>query len=315
MSGPSLVHLESLIKTIELGNFSLAARALGLTPAAVSKNVARLEQQLGVRLLHRTTRSVSATESGQRLYQQSDAAMQQLRLALQPQTDSSVVPAGTLKVSLGAAFGRDLVLPLMPEFLRRYPQISLDWRFENRRVNLVQEGLDAAIGAGFDLDSRLVARELLPVIPVLVASPAYLARHGTPTSVEMLQHHQALRLRSPTTGRLREWLLSDGQRQLQLTPSGPLIASELEVLCDAALLGMGIALLGYHHVQRHLHSGALVQLLPEWHGTPLSIAIYYAAREGLEPKVRVLVDYLCDAFRSRPELLALRHPAASRLLR
>lgn len=309
MSGASLVHLECLIKTIELGNFSQAARVLGLTPAAVSKNVARLEQQLGVRLLHRTTRSVSPTESGWRLYHQSGSALDQLRQALQPQLALSSQPAGTLKVSLGTAFGRELVMPLMPEFIQRYPHITLDWRFENRRVNLVQEGYDAAIGAGFELDSRVVARELLPILPILVAAPSYLATHGTPGSIDELNHHQALRLRSPTTGRLRDWHLSDGQSQLQLSPGGPLIASELEVLCDAALLGMGIALLGYHHVHGHLNSGRLVRLLPQWHGQPLSIAIYYAAREGLEPKVRVLIDFLLEAFQQRPELRALRQPA------
>src|SRR4051812_46078054 len=151
-----LQHLVSFVQTAERGSFSAAARVMGLSPAGVSKNVARLESDLGVRLFHRSTRRLALTESGERFLQQVNGPLTSLQEALSGPRESGGHPAGTLKVSMGAAFGRGFMVPLLADFLARYPAVIPDWHFDNRQVDIVGEGFDAAIGGGFELQSGLV---------------------------------------------------------------------------------------------------------------------------------------------------------------
>src|SRR5678816_3002290 len=168
-------HLVSFVRTAEHGSFSAAARVLGLTPAGVSKNVARLEADLGVRLFQRSTRRLALTESGERFLRQVDGPLASLQAALSGARRIDEEPTGTLKVSMGQAFGRHFLVPLLEDFLARYPRVLPDWHFDNRRVDIVGEGFDAAVGGGFALASGVVARELAPVHIVAVAAPAYMA--------------------------------------------------------------------------------------------------------------------------------------------
>jgi DNA-binding transcriptional LysR family regulator len=175
-----LNHLESFVQSAEGGSFSAAARRLGLTPAAVSKNVARLEARLGVRLFQRSTRSLTLTEGGERFLAQIGPALSTLQEAVAGIATDDGQPAGTLKVSMGQAFGREHVLPMMGDFLARYPAILPDWYFDNQQVDLVGEGFDAAIGGGIELSAGLVARELARIHVVAVASPAYMQGRRKP---------------------------------------------------------------------------------------------------------------------------------------
>ncbi len=176
-----LNHLESFVQSAEGGSFSAAARRLGLTPAAVSKNVARLEARLGVRLFQRSTRSLTLTEGGERFLAQIGPALATLQEAVAGIDTDDGQPAGTLKVSMGQAFGREHVLPLMGDFLARYPAILPDWHFDNQQVDLVGEGFDAAIGGGIELSAGLVARELARIHVVAVASPRYVEGRAAAT--------------------------------------------------------------------------------------------------------------------------------------
>jgi DNA-binding transcriptional LysR family regulator len=175
-----LNHLESFVQSAEGGSFSAAARRLGLTPAAVSKNVARLEARLGVRLFQRSTRRLTLTEGGERFLAQIGPALATLQEAVAGIDTDDGQPAGTLKVSMGQAFGREHVLPMMGDFLARYPAILPDWHFDNQQVDLVGEGFDAAIGGGIELSAGLVARELSRIHVVAVASPAYMQGRKKP---------------------------------------------------------------------------------------------------------------------------------------
>ena len=166
-----LSHLESFVQSAEAGSFSAGARRLGLTPAAVSKNVARLEASLGVRLFQRSTRRLTLTETGEGFLRQVSGGLALVQDALASVATVGGQPAGTLKVSMGQAFGRAYVVPLLGEFLARYPAIVPDWHFDNRQVDLIGEGFDAAIGGGIELAPGLVARELARVHVVAVASP------------------------------------------------------------------------------------------------------------------------------------------------
>jgi DNA-binding transcriptional LysR family regulator len=288
--------IEAFLMTAHAGSFSRAASRMGVTAAAVSRQVAQLEGELGARLFQRTTRSLSLTERGERLRGEVEAPWHELRAALERQREGEAEPHGTLRVSVGTAFGMQQVLPRMPTFLERYPGIALDWSFENRRVDLVAEGFDAAIGTGLDPQSRIVARPVCPVDAVVCAAPAWIERCGRPGEPEALPAADAIRLRSATTGRVRELVLERAGEQRVVSGDNRLTFTELDAMRQAALAGLGYTLLGVHHIVDDLESGRLVRLLPDWRAPRLWIQVYYPTRELLEPKVRVFVDYLVEQF-------------------
>ncbi|KAF1052437.1 MAG: HTH-type transcriptional regulator DmlR [Stenotrophomonas maltophilia] len=293
----SLSGLECFIRSAQLGSFAAAARQLGLTPAAVSKNVARLEAGLGVRLFQRSTRSLHLTEAGAGFLQDVAPSLGTLRGAIANLASAHGQPGGVLKVSMGAVFGRDYVLPLLGEFLERYPAIRPDWHFDNRPVDLIAEGYDAAIGGGFDLTPGVVARKLVNAHLVLLAAPAYLARHGTPACPADLAQHDGIRIRSPQTGRVRAWPLTqrDGG-QAPITLRERIYLSDPEAACVAACAGLGITLVSTMHAQPYLDDGRLQRVLPSWYVDAGDTSVYYAAHRLLPAKTRVFVDFLLERF-------------------
>ncbi|MBK9236795.1 MAG: LysR family transcriptional regulator [Rhodoferax sp.] len=293
-----LRSLEYFHKTVELGSFSGAANALGLTPAAVSKQVGELEKALGTRVFQRSTRNLTLTETGEQLLAQTSGPTHALRQVIDGLVQHKAQPAGTLRISVAPGFARQYILPLMPAFLTRYPAINLDWSFDNRHVDLVKEGFDAAIGAGIASDATVVARELVPLRLVTVASPAYLMRMGVPRALADLDKHDCIRLRSATTGRLREWQYIVAGEVVSVPVTGRLVMNDLEAICDCALAGLGLARLGAHHAMPHLDSGRLVQVLPELRAPPGTIHVYYAHYRLTPPKVSAFVGYLTESLQA-----------------
>lgn len=292
--------IECFVRSAEAGSFAEAARRLGLTPAAVGKNVARLEAELQVRLFQRSTRSLSLTEAGEHFLRESSAGLNSLQAAMANLSALQGQPAGVLKVSMGQSFGRYHVMPLLPEFLALYPGVQPDFHFENRPVDLVAEGFDAAIGGGFEMSPGVVARELAPAHLVLLASPAYLAQHGQPGTPAELAERDGILIRSPQTGRIRSWLLrhQDG-RQAAVELRSRMALDEPEAACQAALMGLGICLVAMPHALPHLGSGALVRVLPEWHVDAGIISIHFAAQKLLPHKTRVFIDFIVEQFRAQ----------------
>jgi DNA-binding transcriptional LysR family regulator len=294
-----LQHLVSFVQTAEHGSFSAAARVLGLTPAGVSKNVASLESDLGVRLFHRSTRRLALTESGERFLQRVNGPLASLQGALAGTGDRNEEPAGTLKVSMGHAFGRNFLVPLLEDFLARYPAVLPDWHFDNRRVDIVGEGFDAAIGGGFDLTNGVVARELAPVHIVAVASPAYMARRALPCRPDDLASFDGIMRRSSPTGRVRPWTLRSRRTDEQPVPCRPrLIFSDPEAISLAARMGLGVALLPMPFAFALIRSGELVRLLPGWYSDAGPLSLYYPSRRLVPAKTRVFVDFVVERFRS-----------------
>jgi DNA-binding transcriptional LysR family regulator len=292
-------HLVSFVRTAEHGSFSAAARILGLTPAGVSKNVAHLEGDLGVRLFHRSTRRLALTESGERFLRQVDGPLASLQAALSGVRTVDDDPAGTLKVSMGQAFGRNFLIPLLGDFLARYPRVLPDWHFDNRRVDIVGEGFDAAIGGGFALASGVVARELAQVHIVAVAAPAYLAGRPVPRTADDLASLDGIMRRSSPTGRVRPWTLRSRrvpERPVACRPR--IILSDPEAIAQAARLGLGVALLPMPFAFALIDSGALVRLLPGWYSDAGPLSLYYPSRRMLPAKTRVFVDFVVERFRS-----------------
>jgi DNA-binding transcriptional LysR family regulator len=295
----NLQHLISFVQTAEHGSFSAAARSLGLTPAGVAKNVARLEAGLGVRLFHRSTRRLSLTESGERFLREVDQPLGALRTAMTGVRGHDETPSGTLKVSMGQAFGRRFVVPLLGEFLARYPAVVLDCHFDNRAVDLVGEGFDAAIGGGFELTPGVVARELARVHIVAVAAPAYLSGRALPRQPDELAGFDGIMRRSSPTGRVRPWTLRSRRGVDQPVPCRPrVILSDPEAIADAALLGLGVALLPMPFAFAAIARGELVRLLPGWYHDAGPLSLYYPTRQLLPAKTRAFAEFVTERFRA-----------------
>ncbi|MFD1123150.1 LysR substrate-binding domain-containing protein [Methylophilus flavus] len=295
----TLSSIESFVRSAELGSFSAAARRLRLTPGGVSKNVAKLESDLGVRLFHRSTRSLTLTEAGEQFLAQVTGGLDAIQSAIANTSTVAGQPAGTLKVGMAMAFGRDHILPLLGQFLREFPAIKPDWRFDNRQVDLIGEGFDAAIGGGIDIAPGVVVRELARIHLVLVGSPEYLANKFVPKTPADLAQLDALIRYSQTTNRPTPWHLktiAGEQVTLELTPRVTL--NDPEMLCNAAMAGLGIAHVPMPHALRHLESGALVRVLPDWYTETGVISLYFAAKKLMPAKTRVFVDFIVEKFRA-----------------
>jgi DNA-binding transcriptional LysR family regulator len=220
-------------------------------------------------------------------------------------------PVGTLKVSMGTVFGNRYVVPLLGVFMRRFPDISPDWHFDNRQVDLIGQGFDAAIGGGFELPQGVVARKLTPAHRVLVASPDYLAQRPPVRAPEDLAHCHGILIRSPQTGRVRSWQLTSTEREhrpLVLRPS--MTMSDSEAACCASAQGLGVALVSMPMAVPFLDSGAVVRVLPDWYVDDGNISIYYAEHKLLPGKTRAFVDFIIEQFAEQQ--LNQRFSAANR---
>ncbi|MDN3224489.1 LysR family transcriptional regulator [Pseudomonas nunensis] len=293
----TLANLESFVRSAETGSFSAAARLLALTPAAVSRNVAMLERNLGVRLFQRSTRKLSLTEAGERFLASIGGNLEALQAAISAVSSDRGEPAGVLKVSLAPTFGIGHVLPLLPTFLARYPLIRPEWHFENRQVDLIAEGYDAAIGGGFELTPGVISRRLAAADIVAVASPAYLAGRTLPVTPADLLGHTGIVMRGIRTGRIRQWVMRDGAGQeVSAALNENIVLNDPAAMREAALLGLGVTLLVLPDVVTQIQRGELVRLLPDWHADAGPISLYYPSRTLMPAKTRVFIDFVVDAF-------------------
>lgn len=281
----------------ELGNFSAAARSLSVTPGAVSKQIGALEDTLGCRLFQRTTRQLSITEEGQRLYALIQQPAQQIEDAIATLSSDEGEPKGTVKVSLPIAFSRTVILPSLQRFHERYPAITLDLHFENRHVDLISEGFDCAIGQRHHTESSIVARRLAPLALILCASPAYLRRRGKVSSVDALEQHPLIVFRSPTTGRVEAWKLQQQGKEHVIQPRSRLIVTDTEAQAELTASGCGITLIGAHHAYPLIVAGKLKRLLPDVSARRSDICIYYPARKNLPRRVSAFVEFVVEVSR------------------
>ncbi|AZF06790.1 LysR family transcriptional regulator [Pseudomonas sp. R5-89-07] len=293
----SFGSIECFVRSAEGGSFAEAARHLSLTPAAVGKSVAKLEVRLGVRLFQRSTRRLTLTEAGKLFLDEVSGSLTTIQNAVANLASAEGRPVGTLKVSMGTVFGNRYVVPLLGEFMQRFPAISPDWHFDNRQVDLIGQGFDAAIGGGFELPQGVVARKLTPAHRVLVASPAYLAQSPAVRAPEDLSRCQGILIRSPQTGRVRSWQLTHREREHSpLVLKAAMTMSDSEAACCASAQGLGIALVSMPMAVPFLDSGAVVRVLPDWYVDDGNISIYYAEHKLLPGKTRAFVDFVIEQF-------------------
>ncbi|MET0283439.1 MAG: LysR substrate-binding domain-containing protein, partial [Polyangiales bacterium] len=259
----TLANLECFVRSAEERSFSAAARKLGLTPAAVSRNVAMLERNLGTRLFQRSTRKLALTEAGEAFLQQVAGNLHGLQTAIADASQRREQPAGVLKVSMPFNFGIPYLLPELPRFLAKYPQIRPDFRFESRQVDLIAEGIDVAIGGAIELSSGVVARALGPAHLYAVASPTYMRERKPPRDPAALAVLDGIVMRTQRTGRIRQWTLRNSAgRELAAPLRESIVFNEPSAILEATLGGLGVSMLATLDVAAHLQSGALVRLLP-----------------------------------------------------
>ncbi|HMN43533.1 MAG TPA: LysR family transcriptional regulator [Povalibacter sp.] len=295
----SLTDIAIFVKVVELSSFTAAAEALDMSQPVVSKAVTRLEEKLGVRLLNRTTRRLSLTEAGSELYRRSVRALEEIADAESELARFQIEPRGTLRVSAPMSFSILQLGAKLQAFLDRHPGVNLELNLDDRQVDLVEEGFDVAIRIAHLRDSSLVARKIVPCRQVLCASPAYLAKHGTPERPEDLLEHKIILY--SFLSHAREWRLVDEQGETHVVPlKGPLQTNNGLVNRAACLAGAGIVMLPSFYLGDQLRSGELVPLLCKFRPVDLAIYAVYPERRNLSPKVRAFVDFLAETFGPEP---------------
>jgi DNA-binding transcriptional LysR family regulator len=288
--------LMAFVKTADLGSFATAGRVLEISPSAVGKAVARLEQQLGVRLFQRSTRRVQLTEEGRLFHERCRRILDDLDDAQSMLSQTRETPRGKLRVS-APIVAYHFLLPLVPEFVARYPEVELDFDFNDRIVELIEEGVDVAIRTGDLPDSSLVARPLRHYRQRICASPAYLKAHGTPVTPRALEleQHAALRFRFPNSGKLFEWPFPRVAGEPELRLRTALTCNNMEALRGATLRGLGIACMPDFLVDEAVADGRLVSLFEDQLGIAGQFQAIWPSSRHLSPKVRVFVDHLSQA--------------------
>ena len=291
------MHLKTLnafLVTSELESFSAASRYLGLSPAAVSKSIGELEHTLGIRLFHRNTRNLSLTEDGKRLLLDIAPAMKKLDQALSQSKSVELEPVGKLKINLPESFGKKFILPLLPNFLSKYPKIELDVHLQDKKVDPINEGFDVSIGNLDDSDSGLVARDLCELQLVTIAAPSSLKKHPTPKKPADLLNQTLIGYRQLSSGRIINWRYKSGGENVTITPQGNLTLSNIEAVVTCVSSGLGIGCVGLWHVKSALEKGQVVELFRKFRPDPLTVKIYFSSREHQPRKVRVFIDYLLE---------------------
>jgi len=279
------------VQVAETRSFVAAGRLLGVSASAVGKSVARLEEKLGVRLFHRSTRSVTLTAEGALFLERSRRILAEIEAAQQELSQASSAPRGRLRVSLPMV--SSLVLPVLGEFMRAYPEIELDLDFTDRRVDVIEEGFDAVVRIGNPVDSRLSARRLGSFAMQVVASPDYLALRGTPQVPADLLQHTCMHYRWPNSGKLETWALrqAPGEPELQLPTS--MICNNIETRVCFALQGLGVTYLPEFAIREPLADGRLQLILEDYVEHRGVFYVLWPASKHPSPKVRALVDFLC----------------------
>lgn len=288
-----LTALRVFRAVVERNGFAAAARQLGLSPPAVSKNIGELEAHLSTRLLNRTTRRLSLTEAGQQYYSQIARLLDELDQADRALGPMQSEPTGTLRVSAPMSLTLTQWAGAIPRFLERHPRLSLDLRLDDRRVDLVKEGYDVAIRGSDHLeDSTLVARKLMSLHHVLCASPAYFARHGVPDTPEALRQHACVQF--SLSGHAKLWRFSKADEQVDVPVDGRYKVTSSLAVREALLAGFGLSLIPLVYVQNDIESGRLVTALDDWTTVQTHVYAVYPSRRHLDAKVRAFVDFLIE---------------------
>lgn len=291
-----LTGIVAFARAASHGSFTAAAQSLSVSPSAVSKTIQRLEQQLGLRLFTRTTRSLVLTPEGRDLHQR---ALELLRAAddvVQSAVAAKAEPAGTLKIAAPLPIGTRLLAPALPEFRRRHPKVHIDLRLSDRYVNLVEEGIDVAVRIGNQPDSSLISRGLSPVRLSAFASPAYLAARGTPRRPEDLSAHDCVNFRYQTSGQTLQWQFKVGQRLVEFTPHAAIVVDVSDAVVEVLAAGGGVGMAASWIAAPYVERGLLVPVLSEFAVERSTITAVWPESRRANPGVKAFVAFLDELF-------------------
>jgi LysR family transcriptional regulator, regulator for bpeEF and oprC len=287
--------LQSLLafsETAKRGGFAAAARELGAAPSTLAKAVARLETSLGLRLFHRTTRQVSLTGDGERLFQRCQRVLAELEELQSEAAGARAAPSGTLRIDMPIVFGRKVMLPLLARLVQQHPGLELDVRLSDAFVDVVKDGIDVAVRVGELQDSTLVARRFASQQLVLVVAPSYLGRHGTPRVLEDLATHRHILFRMPSSGRDRPQQFNVKGRTVALQPAQGMRFNDGEAMVQAAVLGLGLAQVPDYMVADDIAAGRLIEVLPQHRPPSMPIHAVMPGNRMVPARVRVLLHAL-----------------------
>ncbi|ASR44229.1 LysR family transcriptional regulator [Xanthomonas citri pv. mangiferaeindicae] len=296
----SLASLELFCLAAELESFTAAAHQAALTPAAVSRAIGRLEDRLQVRLFVRTTRRVRLTEAGRAYHVQCQQALGQLAEAERQLSGHQVEPAGLVRISAPTTFGHHCLLPALPAFRARYPQVRVDVQLSNRNIDFTADGFDLAVRGREQADSGLIARRLLDAELVVVATPDYLGQHGEPATVDDLQRHDCIQFILPSSGQRVPWRLRVGGVERDVaTAGGCTCTDDILGVVTLAQAGAGLAQVYRFTVEQALARGALVEVMQAYGGASRPFSLIHPSNRHMPLRVRVLADFLAAWLRDR----------------
>ena len=281
------------VAVVDGGSFAAAADKLGISRAMASKQIQKLEEHLGTRLLNRTTRRLSLTETGRAFHERSLQILSDVEEAEQIAGQMTSRPQGVLRVTIPLSYGQHRLATIIGDYTQAYPQVQLDISLSDRKVDLVEDGLDLAIRIGALPQSDLIARKIGGVRSIVCAAPAYLARRGTPRTPAELSGHACLGY--TLTGSGADWRMEGPEGSLTVPITGPIRADNGDIIRLAALSGAGILFQPHFIVDDDLAAGRLVRLLPQWQSAELGVYAVYPSRKHLSAKVRTFVDFLATA--------------------
>lgn len=292
-----LTGLIAFARAGSLGSYSAAARSLGISPSAVSKSVQRLEQQLGVPLFARTTRSLSLTPEGRDLHERATRLLRDAEEIEQMAMAARGEPSGTLRIAASLPIGLHLIAPLLPAFREKHPKVTIDLRLDDQLVDIIEQRIDLAVRIGNLADSRLLARRLAPIRLCAYASPAYLAARGTPAHPDELEAHDTVNLRYQSTGQSFRWPFRIGEREVEILPASGIVAdaSEAVLAIVAAGAGIGATFIAAPLVER----GELVPVLTKFAVDRHNVTALWLESRRANPAVRAFLAMLHDAFGRR----------------
>ncbi|NWB57006.1 LysR family transcriptional regulator [Pseudomonas sp. F8002] len=290
-----LGSIELFCLAAEASSFTAAAQVAGVTPAAVSRSISRLEERLGSRLFVRTTRSIRLTDGGRTFFEQCRQALTQLVEAQQEMMGAQSVPSGLLRISIPTTYGHHRILPLLPKFRGLYPQVSVDIHISNRNIDFVAEGYDLAIRVRAQPDSTLIARLLEDARLVVVATPSYLKRAGTPQALEDLPNHECIQYELPSNGRRISWLFQVDGKEREFAGEAGYSCSD-DVLGGVTLAKHGAGLFQTYKfiVEEELANGSLVEVLQPYGGRSRPFTLLYPHGRYVPHRVRAFVDFLLE---------------------
>jgi LysR family transcriptional regulator for bpeEF and oprC len=294
---PDLRTLAIFVKVAEKRSFVRAATDLGITQSGVSNAIKRLEDQVGARLLARTTRRVSLTEDGAAFFERCRQALAAIDEAEHVLKRAQIKPSGTLRIDVPLSFGRLKLVPLLGAFQDEFPDVRLRITFTDRYIDLIEEGVDIAVRFGALQDSSLIARRLTSTHFTVVGAPRYLAQHGRPKAIADLAAHNCLAFASRDTRQIRDWrfVTADGERTL--TPNGTMTFTDGASMCEAAAAGYGLAQLHNYYLDSAIAQKKLVPILREFNPRPDPISLVYPQSRHLAPNVRAFVDFMVTQFK------------------